>query len=189
MQTGTRKWNELELKLMKLGIRQLAAKLKTSHTSVKRAMDELGIVGENQGKGLATLLSEDDQRKIAARFGVSSVSLDCPTSNDANVSIVPAGDDAPLMETRKMQPVSLQVVDSTAQLTTAIADLTAELAQWRQNSQSIESAMLQSADMEGAELGTRYAIRKVGRAAQTANSLEVQLAKELGLVSDQQQSA
>ena len=169
---------------MKLGIRQLATKLKVSHTSIKRAMDGLGIVGESQGKGLATLLSEDDQRKIAARFGVPLVALDRPQSSDANVSIVPAAVDAPLMQTRKLGQVNLQVVDSTAQLTTAIAGLTAELTQWRHNSQSIETAAIANADREGAELGTRIAVTKVSRAVKTADSIELELAKKLGLVKE-----
>jgi hypothetical protein len=52
----------------KLSMRQFASELGTTHTTVKAIMDDLGITGESQGSGKATLLSWEEQKAIADKF-------------------------------------------------------------------------------------------------------------------------
>jgi hypothetical protein len=52
----------------KLSMRQLASHLGTTHTTVKAIMETLGIAGESQGSGKATLLSWEEQEAIANEF-------------------------------------------------------------------------------------------------------------------------
>jgi DNA-binding transcriptional MocR family regulator len=53
-----------------LSIRQFAESVGTSHTEVRRAMAQLGIEGDPQGKGKPTLLKEDEQSQIAQALGI-----------------------------------------------------------------------------------------------------------------------
>jgi hypothetical protein len=52
----------------KLSMRQFASHLGTTHTTVKSIMETLGITGESQGSGKATLLSWEEQEAIANEF-------------------------------------------------------------------------------------------------------------------------
>ncbi len=52
----------------KLSMRQFASHLGTTHTTVKSIMETLGIAGESQGSGKATLLSWEEQEAIANEF-------------------------------------------------------------------------------------------------------------------------
>lgn len=56
-------------------IRQVADELKTNHTQVRRVMNELGIEGESQGTGKATLISWEDQQVIARRINPDALTV------------------------------------------------------------------------------------------------------------------
>jgi hypothetical protein len=65
-----------------------------------------------------------------------------------------------------------------------VQSLDATLQQWMSNGQTLKTALLQDAAMKGTELGTQMAIAKVGNAVKSAQAVELELAKKLGLVQE-----
>ncbi len=71
-----------------ISIRQLAEKLKVSHTAIRNAIADIkaesGVeIGTSQGQGKATLLSESEQALIAQRFYKPADEQPAPTSSAA----------------------------------------------------------------------------------------------------------
>lgn len=111
--------------------------------------------------------------------------------NPAGITIRPSDAIIPVQE---VQPLHLTVIDSTQQLTAAIAQLNSTLQQFVGNDRTLEDALKQTATQKGSRLGTELAIAEIGSMVQATDSVRVELAKKLGLVTDpteppEQQSA
>ena len=172
---------------MKKSIRQVAAELNVSHTALRAAIAELVAehgqpIGESQGKGKPTFLSEAEQALLAKKFLVSHTPDFIYQTRPHETTGIVVHQATTALEVYQPEQITLTVQDSTVQLTQAIQSLDATLKQFVTNGQTLDAALLQNSAMKGAELGTQMAIAKVGAAVKSSESLELQLAKKLGLV-------
>ena len=167
---------------MNKGIRQLARQIKVSHTAIANAMKDLNITGQSQGQGKPTLLSDDEQARIAAYLGCSAaLNNSTPTLQSSQVSIVPADVVLPVPSVERLD---LTVADSSKTRALAMQEFMTTLNTYQGNGQSLEDALLQKAKQDGAELGTQLALAKLGTAIATSQDIERDAAKKLGLVKD-----
>lgn len=167
-------------------IRQLADDLNVSHTTIRSAILELETerghpIGKSGGRGRPTELNEAECELIASKFYKPAFIQDSRPQAVSGLAVRQSEQAIDVYQTEKLQ---LTVTDSTVQLTQAVQSLDATLQQWLSNSQTLEAALLQDSAMKGTQLGTQMAIAKVGNAVKSAQAVELELAKKLGLVQE-----
>jgi DNA-binding transcriptional MocR family regulator len=179
--------NQLERKWKPMrSIRQLADDLSVSHTTIRTAILELETelghpIGKSGGRGRPTELSDRECELIAGKFYKPAFIQD---SRPQAVSGLAVRQSEQAIEVYQTEKLHLTVTDSTAQLTQAVQSLDATLQQWMSNGQTLDTALLQDSAMKGTALGTQMAIAKVGNAVKSAQAVELELAKKLGLVQE-----
>ncbi len=82
----------------------------------------------------------------------------------------------------QINQIHLTVINTQPQVDQALANLQSTLSLWNQNSNNLESALVQNAENQGSELGAKVAIAKVSKLVQTSEQVEQALAAQLGLL-------
>lgn len=78
--------------------------------------------------------------------------------------------------------IHLTVINTQPQVDQALAKLQDTLSRWGQNTANLESALLQTAENQGSELGVKVAVAKVSKVIETSEQVEKALAEQLGLL-------
>jgi uncharacterized protein YukE len=163
-------------------IRQFAEDCSVSHTAVRRAIAELQqelnrSIGNSQGKGKPTLLSESDQALLAGKLFVPVDRTDeQPQSSLSRYEVDPG--------IHVHQPAALQLAtpESIEQLNQTMTRVATALEGIRSNADLVGDAFVSLAGHQGKVLGTRIVAAKWGAVVQTVEEGDQAAAKKFGLV-------
>lgn len=161
-----------------LSIREFADSIESNRTTVRDAMKALSITGNPQGKGKPTLLSTDEQRRLAGYIKPEIVPM---LSNHPQVSIVPATSTAALVEAPEIKPVRWEFEDNSEALQRTETETAQVLQTFFTNGSAMDAAILQMADRQGESLAVKFHARKAGSFARKADELEQSVGKSAGL--------
>jgi hypothetical protein len=166
-------WNKVERQ--PLSIRKFGEVCGVSHTEVQRKMKELGVEGSPQGKGLPTLLSPDEQDRIAQALFVP---VGAP-STAQSVDVVGAG-----INLYTPQPLSLR--GSSGQLSRNVQTmrLSTAISGFKGNQGGFREALIAMAAENGRQLGHDMAAVEMSEALATHQDLQNQMGKQLGVIED-----
>ena len=158
-----------------LSIRKFGDVCGVSHTEIQRKMKELDILGSPQGKGLPTLLSPDEQDKIA------------------QVLFTPAGNGAPSQDVEVIgtglsvySPKPLALKGSSGALSRRIQAMQIDqsLSMFAINQDAFDTALLEQAAEHGRQLGQLLHATKISAAMATHAELQERAGKQLGVIED-----
>ena len=82
----------------------------------------------------------------------------------------------------QVNQIHLTVINTQPQVDQALAKLQDTLSRWGQNTANLESALIQTAENKGSELGAKVAVAKVSKVIETSEQVEKALAEQLGLL-------
>ena len=151
-------------------IRELAQDLTVAHSTVSAHMEKLGIEGQSQGQGKATLLTEEECLKIAASIN--------PPVEALPIQAVEVVLETPDID---LKPLEYQVADSTFSRQLQKDQMSRTIESWKTNAASLRQALLALAEEQGRQLGHEMHQMKVITAISESQALERQTAQDLGL--------
>ena len=159
-----------------LSIRKFGEVCGVSHTEIQRKMKDLAIEGEPQGKGLPTLLSPDEQDRIAQ---VLFIPAEAPSAPRQSVDVVGGG-----LDVYSPKPLSLRGSDGALSRHIQSIHLDHALAAFMSNQDSLDAALLDKAAEDGRQLGQLLHATKISHAMATHASLQERAGKQLGVVEE-----
>ena len=153
-----------------ISIRELAQHINVAHSTVSAHMEKLGITGQSQGTGKATLLTPEECSQIAASIHPAVEALPIQA-----VEVVLSTPDVDL------KPLEYQVADSTFSRQLQKDQMSRTIEGWKTNAASLRQALLALAEEQGRQLGHEMFQMKMSTAITESYALETQTAQDLGL--------
>jgi len=151
-------------------IRELAQHINVAHSTVSAHMERLGIEGQSQGPGKATLLTDEECLDIAASIH--------PPVETLPIEAVEVVLDTPDID---LKPLEYRVADSTFSRLLQTAQMARNIEGWKANAASLRQALLALAAEQGRQLGHEMFQAKMSTALSESYALERQTAQDLGL--------
>ena len=151
-------------------IRELAQHINVAHSTVSAHMERLGIEGQSQGPGKATLLTDEECLDIAASIH--------PPVETLPIEAVEVVLDTPDID---LKPLEYRVADSTFVRQLQKDRMSRDIESWKTNAASLRQALLSLAQEQGCQLGHEMHQMKFITAISESQALERQTAQDLGL--------